>query len=412
MKTRRRNRSGKEKLEERDWRAPDLPPIPTHPLVPTDSRKMELPEGCAEIAEFARTEALQFLAKDRSLTGVGLGMQYVRGICTDKFALQFLTRKKTAPRKVKSGLLLPKTVHWKGRELLVDVLEFDAEIALTGAFPSLPPMVRQTGAFTGSATSSDSTACGGTLGGVWPSLFGSGERGLTCAHVALGFGVRDLLANLPGSLSQLFQPPAGSNIIVSGGLNIGQNLFELMEIDTPWPVLVPWPFAIPVAGALGFIYVDGAAGRVQPKTFGLPNFLPPPAPPAPPKKQTITGARVGAARAPVPGTPVYKIGQSTGITWGTVMLSFLQVPIPVGPFVIIFDQILSRLDIAERDSGASLLTEHGNHYLGSCWGGLPTRRPTVIEVNVPSCGGDNLMLPHTLATPWWWLSLLMDINFL
>lgn len=380
-----------------EWDIPELPRIPEHPDVPTDPFQMGMPEGCAEIADFARTGALELLAKDTNIRGVGLGLRHVRGKETGEFAVQFLVHKKLKPEQVPEGCLLPKQVDWKGKKLWVDVLEMPGDIdtaqAPRGAF------TRQTDALSGSAISNDASGEGGTLGGTFNALFGSGQRGLTCAHVAIGMGIQAFIANFPSSIGNLFRSPSGQEMIVSDGAQIGQNVYRLMGIDTPWPMLVPWPGPI-MAGALSFIYVDGAAGKVRPRSISNPIFFPPPAPPPPPeKKRTVAGARIGAARAPLPGTPVYKIGQRTGITWGRILVSFLQIPIAVGPLVIIFDQILCRLTIGTGDSGSSLLMENGHHYLGSCWGSLGGNLSTGL--------GD-----HTLATPWWWLSLLLDINFL
>ena len=84
-------------------------------------------------------------------------------------------------------------------------------------------------------------------------------------------------------------------------------------------------------------------------------------------------------------------------------LSFLQIPIAVGPIIIIFDQILCNLPIATGDSGAPLLTQSGNNYVGSCWGGLPLGGPPI------DIGNDQIQVTHTLATPahqiWWRMNL-------
>lgn len=207
-------------------------------------------------------------------------------------------------------------------------------------------------------------------------------------------GIDAFLANFPSSIGNLFRSPSGQEMIVSDGSQIGQRVYRLMSIDTLWPMLVPWPGPV-LAGALGFIYVDGAAGNIRPRALpNPPNFFAAPSPPPPPeKKRTVAGGRIGSARAPVPGTVVYKIGQTTGVTWGRVLVSFLQIPIPVGPLVIIFDQILCRLTIGTGDSGSSLLMENGHHYTRIMLG-FPRGEP--LQWSRRPCTGNSLVVALTI----------------
>ena len=167
-----------------------------------------------------------------------------------------------------------------------------------------------------------------------------------------------------------------------------------MELDTIWPILAPLLFPIPIAGALAFIYLDCAAGDVDYKPIPNPGLFPPPTPPQRSiRGGIVTGGRIGPARAPTPGTSVFKAGVATGTTFGRIRVAFLQIPIAIGPLIIIFDQVLASTTIANGDSGSSMLAENGNRYIGSCWGGLPINGPPV------DIGGGNLMIDHTLATP-------------
>ncbi len=213
------------------------------------------------------------------------------------------------------------------------------------------PLIRQTGAagFTGSAIASESSSGGGTLTGTFTSLAGASQRGVTCAHVALDLGIQKLLNNLPSSLGTLFQSPAGKKMVAPGNPNIGQNMFELFKVDTPWPMLTLMPFTL-LSGILMFLYVDVAAGNVRPTA--LPFGLPPPAG-LPDRRTTIFGARLSHGAFPTPGESVYKIGQTTGITWGTCILSSLFIPIaiPLLPVVVLFYLNMHSLSIAPGDSG-------------------------------------------------------------
>jgi hypothetical protein len=397
MKQSNRNRLldlGQDDLSLADLGVPELklPKPSAEAIARNDPYQMDLPDGCAEIVEFARTEALKFFDRrqnsDGNLRGVGLGIEEVEGRPTGRFALTFLAHQKRPPSKVPSGCLLPEEVIWKGRRIPIDVLEVPGEIQSCRACPQ--------GSFQPASCSGSSIAIRtdgdpeGTLGGTFRRLAGGGHRGLTNAHIAFGLSFQDFVRGLPGTIVQLFRSPSGTKIYT--GVPGLQN-FEIMEIDTIWPILAPLLFPIPV-GALAFIYLDCAAGDVDYKPIPNPRFLPPP--PVPQRTirgGIVTGARIGRARAPVPGTDVYKVGIQTGTTFGSIRVAFLQIPIAIGPLIIIFDQVLAQLVIANGDSGASMIAENGNRYIGSCWGGLPLSGPPI------DIGGGDLMLDHTLATP-------------
>jgi hypothetical protein len=209
-----------------------------------------------------------------------------------------------------------------------------------------------------------------------------------------------------GAIMELFRSPRGRKIYYADPRQVGQQINQLMKIDTPWPMLVPVPFTV-MAGFLLLIYVDAAAGRVNPVALPNPPNFYPPVPPAPvPKKMTVAGTKIKSARYPTPGTKAYLIGQTSGISWGKVKNSFLGIVLTLPqliaglPVVILFDQILTDITIRVGDSGSSLLTQDGNRYLGSCW--LSASRPSAVSSGVGH---------QALATPWWWLSLLMNIKF-
>lgn len=375
---------------------------------------MDMPDECRAIAQYARTEAVRF-ALDPNVRGFGLGLREVGGEETGEFALVVFVEEKLASRRVAPERMLPRTVVAEGHEVHVDVQRAPADVIRTTRL-ACPPFPRRSGGCAGSSISvQGGDPCGGgTLTGTWSSLGGGGRRGMTCCHVALDFGIEEFLAGLPGSLAWLLRSPSGRRIVASAGLDVGQDQFRLMRIDTPWPILVPWPTPLVIAGALAFIYVDAAAGRVRPEPLPVPPPLPPPAPISgmPPLRGAVGGGRLRDATAPIPGTPVTKTGRTTGTTWGRVLVSFLQIPIPVPgpvPIVILFDQILCRLSIAPGDSGAPLTTLD-LEFLGCCWGGLPfsVRTQRLAPPGCPTTDQD--VIPTTLATPWWWLSVLMDLD--
>lgn len=378
-----------------DLRIPklDLPKPSAEAIARSDPYQMDLPEGCAEIVEVARTDALQFLDSDQNtdgnLRGVGLGIEEVDGKPTGRFALTFLAYQKRPSAKVPRGCLLPDEIAWKGRNIPVDVIEVPSEFQWSRACPQ--------GSFRLASCSGNAIAitedgdAEGTLGGTFPRLGGGGHRGLTNAHIAFGLSFQDFVSGLPGTIFQLFQSPSGTRIYTGV---VGAPNFEIMELDTIWPILAPSIFTLPIAGALAFDYVDCAAGDVDYKQITNPAFLTPlPLPQRTIRGGIITGARIRSARAPTPGTSVYKVGMQTGTTFGRIRIAFLQIPIAIGPLIIIFDQVLASMAIANGDSGASMIAENGNRYIGSCWGGLPLSGPPI------RIGRRNLLLDHTLATP-------------
>lgn len=393
---------------------PQLPPLPDPELL--DPRHKDIPRDDALIARYAQTEALRF-SVDPNVRGVGLGLRKRRGEATGEKALVALVEKKLPPRRVRKGCMLPRTITCEGREYPVDVQE--APHLAPRLMRACRPWPRLSGGCSGSAIYADGgNPCGGgTLTGTWRASSGSAQRGMTCAHVALGWGIEDFLANLPVSLLWLFQSPDGAEIVASDGIQVGQTLHRLMEIDTDWWILVPIPLPLPLPGAAGFVYVDAAAGRVRPAV--IPPFRGPfsfaTAPPlAPPRRGSLIGRRIRTARIALPGQDVMKVGQTTGLTFGSVSISFLQffLPVPLGPFPIfvLFDQIVADMDIGPGDSGAALVTDD-MHFLGHCWGGLPLGVGSVTPPTPPGCVvRPRDVVGSTLATPYYWSEALMNLD--
>ena len=375
--------------------------MPSFPSPPKNLNDFEgLSPECRLIAECARGAALRYLNRDPNFWGVGLGLRQVKGERTGEFALQFCVHRKLSQGQVPKGRLLPQTIEG----VPTDVIELGGKIVSTQQV--CPAATGDPSACAGAAIDNQppTNAGGGTYGGSWRRIDSSGQRGLVNAHVALGFGFLDFVAGLPGSITRLFQPPRGEEIFTNA-LGAGTDNFRIMEIDTIWPILAPLTIGLPIAGALAFVYLDCAAGDVDYRAVPIapPMMAPPPPPPRAPIKGIVGGARIESMRAPIPGTDVYKIGDRTTFTFGEILLSFLQIPIAVGPIVVIFDQVPCSVPIATGDSGAPLLAQNGNNYIGSCWGGLPLGGP---PVNV---GNGQILLTHTLATPahqiWWRMNL-------
>lgn len=397
---------------------PDLPKLPDPETL--DPRNKNIPRDAALIARYGQTEALHF-SRDPNVKGVGLGLRQHHGKQTDELCLVVMVGKKLRPRDVPKKCLLPTHITCEGQEFRVDVQEFpNLDFRFMHHCPRYP---RITGGCSGSAISVEGgdPCAGGTLTGTWRAQSGSRQRGMTCCHVSLGFGIDAFLANLPMSLLWLFDSPSGADIIASDAIQQGQNLHRLMSIDTPWPILVPFPMPIPVlGGAFAFILVDAAAGTIRPQAIppfaGRPFSFSPTPPHNPPVRGSITQQRIRSARVALPGMDVTKVGQTTGQTWGNVALSFVQffLPVPLGPFplLIIFDQIISTMDIGPGDSGAALTTDDMN-YLGHCWAGLPFGVRTGVSPANPGalCPiTPNDVVPQTLSTPYYWTELLMNLD--
>jgi len=392
------------------WKNEITKVVKKNPTIPLTTEHMDLDSTCKRIVDYARTDALHFFLKDPNIWGIGLGQKMVKGENTKKFVLQFLVNKKLPKDQVKDECMIPPSIN----NFLTDVLESQLKIESTSAHNILSQQLSRRTRDDFEAGSSISEVHGsgddGTLTGVWKGLLSNEKRGLTNAHVALGFGFQDWVTALPGSILRLFESPNGRKIITASGHNVGQGHYELMEIDTPWPILVPWPLPIPVIGILPVVYVDGAAGKIHPK------ILPPnssvsrastiPSPLSIQEKKVITGGKMGHATLALPGSTVLKFGARLQIRWGQVKISFLQIaiPIPFLPLVVIFDQILSSLEITPGDSGSPLLTDSPSlQFLGSCWGGLPPGRRMQHS--------SDIILRNTLSTPWYWYALLMNLNF-
>ena len=373
-----------------------LPSLPSPPRDADDTAG--LPEDCKRIVECVRGPALVYFERDSNIWGVGLGIKRVRGEKTGEYAVQFCVHRKLSKGRVPVGCMLPDTIDG----LSVDVVEIGGDIMQMQLVCPAATGIPSGCAGAAIGNQPPGTDGGGTFGGSWPQLFGSGQRGLVNAHSALGFGFLDFIAALPGSIGLLFRSPAGEEIITN---SLGADNFRIMRIDTIWPILAPLNLTLPVSGAMALVYLDCAAGDIDYRALPGPPMLfgPPAPPPRAPVSGIVGGGTIESAVAPIPGTDVYKIGDTTTFTFGEIILSFLQIPIAVGPLLIIFDQVLCNMAIATGDSGAPLLTQGGNNYVGSCWGGLPIGGPPV------DIGNDQILITHTLATPasqiWWRMNL-------
>jgi len=219
----------------------------------------------------------------------------------------------------------------------------------------------------------DFGGAGGTYTGTFDKRGGGGLRGVTNAHVAVGFGFLDFLANPLGILAW-FRSPRGETIYASSGPQVGQGRFELFRVETPWPVLTYIPLALPPP-ALAFLYLDVAAGDIRLRHAPQArNFLPPGIPlPAVNEKELVTGVRAGSGRAFI-GGEVYGIGAELGLRWGRSLAQFLIFPLPVPipglPVIVIFNLNLYELDISPGDSGMLVLELQGDHPNGLAGLGL------------------------------------------
>jgi hypothetical protein len=354
----------------------DLPPVPAK------ARTLEaltaLPKTAgdwSDAAAYVRQAGIGAVLKSKAHWGVGVG----RDEKTGGPAVVFLTRGKVKRSGAKRTL---REIAVVGKRAF-PVREMELSPDAFGFQYGPMPLVRNIGAsgFTGCAISNDpNSSDGGTFTGIFTSLAGHSQRGVTCAHVALGLGIKKLLNNLPSSLGTLFRSPAGEKLIVSGGPNIGQPMFQLFVTDTPWPILTFVPFSL-ATGVLTFLFLDVAAGPVRPTA--IPGGQPPPTG-LPDSKTTIFGARLSPGGLPTPGEPVYKIGQTTGVTWGTCLLSsfFIPIAIPLLPVIVLFVLNVHELALAPGDSGCLVTGNPGQQAYdmdGIGLGGTATSGPKSIN---------------------------------
>ncbi|MCZ6605081.1 MAG: hypothetical protein O7A03_08045, partial [Alphaproteobacteria bacterium] len=129
----------------------------------------------------------------------------------------------------------------------------------------------------------------------------------------------------------------------------------------------------------------------------------------------ITGGTLRGTRVALPGDRVTKVGRTTGVTFGEVMISFLQIPIPVPippvPMIILFDQIMSSMSIGPGDSGAALM-DRDLHFMGHCCLGLPLGIRGVTPAAPPGCAVTQQdVVPITLSTPYYWTERLMNLDY-
>ncbi|MEM8774853.1 MAG: hypothetical protein AAGF53_07445 [Pseudomonadota bacterium] len=361
----------------------------------------------------------------KGCVGAGIGLREVKGEQTDEEVVVALVSKKRPTSKLASDQHIPAEIEFDGAKIPIDVQEagFDPIPKFTGASTGAYP--RATGSCSGSGLSllNPADPCiGGTLTGIF------GGRAMTAAHVTLGFGFEEFFRNLPLSLLWLFRSPNGVDVIASDTIQRGQGLHRLFEVDTQWPILAPMPLPVFGAGALGFIFVDGAAGDAQP--IAIPPFAqtaatPPfsyaaPPPQLAPDRSNRFGGTIQPARIARPGERCFKDGQTSGLTFGTVWLPFFQIylPIPLGfmPAVVLFDTVLCRLVIAPGDSGCAVLSEdldylaQGSLGLGSPQPGPPPP-PLPAGTPPPLCPIENDdLLQLTLATPYYWQELFLGMN--
>ena len=177
------------------------PSLPSPPKEADDTAG--LPEDCKRIVECVRGPALVYLERDSNIWGVGLGIKQVKGEKTGEYAVQFCVHQKLLRGRVPGGCMLPDTIDG----LPVDVVEIGGDILQMQQV--CPAATGTASGCAGAAINNQPplSAGGGTVGGSWRTLVGSGRRGLTNAHVALGFGFPDFIASLPGSIAWLFRPP-------------------------------------------------------------------------------------------------------------------------------------------------------------------------------------------------------------
>ncbi|MCP4727816.1 MAG: hypothetical protein GY863_22450 [bacterium] len=362
--------------------------LPDFPIPVEEMLTPKVPDDFLGVSLYARETALErWLLKDNGVWGAGV--THLEDY--DSPAL----------------LLLVDNKHHRGIPKLPDKITIGKE-----KFPVItkecgmnftmnrgrPPMIRQPGMLSGSAVANSSEQFadgeGGTLSGTFRRFFGGGgRRGLTCAHVALGWGVEEFLNNLPASITWLFTPPSGERMVVSGGPNIGNvnSWYELFRVDTPWPVLTWVPYAVP-GPALTFLYLDVAAGNVSQRALPTTALWFPPTglPPLDPVGTMVSGARFGSPDYFPFGGEVFSIGQTSGLRWGRAIAAGLTVVIPFPllgfPALVIFNLNLYDMDIRPGDSGNIPTSTRGFHPSGVAGLGL---------------GGtlNNPRNPLTLATP-------------
>lgn len=402
-------------------RVPAMPRLPK--AAAFDPSALGAPREWHAIVRYLRTAPFAGIP---GVIGAGLGYRECGGEETGELAAVVLVQEKRPRSKVPSKQLLPEQVEHDGNQIRIDVQTagFDPS-PMFASGPGVGPFPRATGSCSGSSLSligGPNPCAGGTLTGIFR------DRGFTCAHVALGFGIEDFLATLPASLLLLFESPDGNDMIASGTLQVGQGLHQLFTVDTNWPILVPFPSPLLAAGVLSFLFVDGAAGDIQPTA--IPPFLPPGAripgqppftfaatpPPLAPPRATRFGGRIRSARLARPGERCHKDGQTSGLTNGRVWMPFFQfyLPIPLGfaSVLVMFDLVLCRLVIAPGDSGAAVLADD-MHYLAQVSLGLPLPSGGVgggPQPGVTCPVSSNDLVAFTIGTPYYFHELLLNVD--
>ena len=398
---------------------PEMPPVDMEKL---DPATLGAPEPWRPIVRYLRTSP--FLGVP-GVVGAGLGHRVVGGEETDELAAVVLVREKKEPGKVRPGETLPKEVKFDGARIPIDVQTGFDPWARFMAAPTIGAFPRATHNCSGAALTVDNgrnPCAGGSL------TAHVDNRAFTCAHVALGWGFEDFVNNLPFSILWLFESPSGSRMVASGTVQVGEDMYQLFEVDTGWPILVPIP--IPIPGALALLFVDGAAGRVNPIPIPpfarIPTITPPSTtpssfaavvPPLAPERSTRFGGRIRNARLAVPGERCHKDGQTTGLTWGRVWLPFFQLYLPIPLFglvngIAIFDTVLCDLTIAPGDSGAAILSD-SLRYLAQVSIGLPPPGGGVgggMQPGVVCPVNSNDLLQIALGTPYYLHELLLDVD--
>jgi len=352
-----------------------IPPLALPELPAPIERLLDpgLPAGdWTIVGNYARSHGLALLLSEPAVWAVGVGHDGAGGP-----ALAYVVDT-TANRAAVEGL--PQTITTEGRTFPVVAVE-----ATRNVRPQMgnPAITKYAGALTGCLASVDRTTlelanttspAAGTLSGVFPPLVGGGRRAVTNAHVALGVDAETLFSDLLAHFYQLFKSPSGQRVLAYDDHDFRFGAYELFRVDTPWPILVPIPFALlssflssfsftlsggPLTGAalstlvttlsagplgpllssltsllgvgglglpnifgsapLTFQYVDVAAGRVNPKAIPGSDVVTPP--PPPPSRRTVRGRDLSLGHTLPPGSPVYAIGTALDLRWGTLAMA-------------------------------------------------------------------------------------------
>ena len=305
--------------------------------------------------------------------GVGVGIRQREGrLVEDDFVISVLVDQKLPKDKIPPDQRVPESVELDGVVAGTDVIGLGGVIRKQQRFMCQVRGMQQAGVTATAETvvqggidiGPEGEASRGTLCNVFRNLFGSGEAWVTNTHVVM-------VPDTAFRTGQAIVNPSSTQTVVGSRIEIGE-----VDFFTPYVV----PTILPIGGPSLITHLDAARGDMR---IRVSQGNPTPLPRAERRNQCAAGTLSGVGY-PVPGLPVFKSGQTTGVTHGNVLIggAFISIGtiIAAGGFPLLSPIAalgglvggvsVCSLRTEEGDSGSAVVAENGHRFLGMHWGSI------------------------------------------